>query len=159
MARAFQGDGRHDNPDRYGCLYAAEAPVSALVEQLARFRGNVLVPGMLRRRGLPLGLARLELDARTRLVDLDRPEVLAAEGLRPSQVATRRRELTQPQALALHDAGADGIRWWSSFESLWLNVTLFERAAPRLRLAEVEALAPGHPVVREALDLLGIAPA
>jgi hypothetical protein len=114
---------------------------------------------MLRRRGLPLALARLELDARARLVDLDRPEVLVAEGLRPSQVATRRRERTQPQALALHEAGADGIRWWSTFESLWLNVTLFERAAAKLRLVDVEALAPGHPVVREALDCLGIAPA
>ena len=130
-----------------------------MVEQLARFRGNVLVAGMLRRRGLPLGLARLELDARARLVDLDRPEVLVASGLRPSVVATRRRDLTQPQALALHEDGADGIRWWSTFESLWLNLTLFERAAARLRLGDVQELAPGHPAVREALDLLGIAPA
>jgi hypothetical protein len=112
---------------------------------------------MLRRRGLPLGLARLELDDGARLVDLDRPEVLAAERLRPSLVATRRRDLTQPQALAVHDAGADGIRWWSTFESLWLNVTLFERAAPRLRLADVGELAPGDPAAREAFDLLGIA--
>ena len=35
---------------------------AAVVEQLARFRGNVLVPGMLRRRGLPLGAG----DARAR---------------------------------------------------------------------------------------------
>lgn len=112
---------------------------------------------MLRRRGLPLGLARLELDAGARLVDLDRPEVLIAEGLRPSLVATRRRDLTQPQALALHEGGADGIRWWSSFESLWLNATLFERAAARLRLGDVQELAPDHPAVREALELLGIA--
>lgn len=159
FARAFQGDGRHDNPERYGCLYVAEGATSAVVEQLARFRGNVLVAGMLRRRGLPLALARLELDARAGLVDLDLPAVLEAERLRPSRVATRRRDVTQPQALALHDAGADGIRWWSTFESLWLNVTLFGRAAARLRAVEVEALAPGHPVVREALDLLGIAPA
>jgi hypothetical protein len=41
FARAFQGDGRHDNPERYGCLYAAEETVSAVAEQLARFRGNV----------------------------------------------------------------------------------------------------------------------
>jgi hypothetical protein len=159
FARAFQGDGRHDNPERYGCLYLAEAAASAVVEQLARFRGNVLVAGMLRRRGLPLALGHLELDARAALVDLDLPKVLAAERLRPSRVATRRREVTQLQALALHDAGADGIRWWSTFESLWLNVTLFERAAMRLRVARVEALALGHPVLREALDLLGIAPA
>ena len=32
--RAFQGDGRHDNPDLYGCLYLAEQPVSSVAEQL-----------------------------------------------------------------------------------------------------------------------------
>ena len=37
--RRYQGDGRHDNPDVYGCLYVATEPVAAIVEQLARFRG------------------------------------------------------------------------------------------------------------------------
>lgn len=159
FARTFQGDGRHDNPERYGCLYLADRPVAAVVEQLARFRGNVLVPGMLRRRGLPLALARVELDQRARLVDLDRPEVLAERGLRPSQVATRARDVTQPQALAIHDDGADGIRWWSTFESLWANVTLFDRASRRLRLRDVTSLTVEAPAVREAMDVLGIAPA
>jgi hypothetical protein len=159
LPRPFQGDGRHDNPERYGCLYLAERAESAVVEQLARFRGNVLVPGMLRRRGLPLALAALELDDRTHLVDLDRPDVLAERGLRPSLVATRRRELTQPQALAIHETGAEGIRWWSTFESLWANVTLFDRALRRLRVVEVAALAPRDAVLREALELLGIAAA
>src|ERR1041384_3027939 len=71
--RAFQGDGRHDNPDVYGCLYLAEQAVSAVVEQLARFRGSVLVPQILVRRGLPLALASLELDAAVELIDLDDP--------------------------------------------------------------------------------------
>jgi hypothetical protein len=159
FARAFQGDGRHDNPERYGCLYVAELAVSAIVEQLARFRGSVLVPGMLRRRGLPLALATLELDDRARLVDLDRPDVLAARELRPSLVATRRRERTQPQALAIHAEGADGLRWWSTFESLWMNLTLFDRAAPRLRLGAVRLLGRDDPALRDALELLGIAPA
>ncbi len=159
VPREFQGDGRHDNPERYGCVYLAADARSAVVEQLARFRGNVLVPGMLRRRGLPLGLATLELDDRARLVDLDDPEVLAARGLRPSLVATRQRALTQPQALAIHESGADGIRWWSTFESLWVNTTLFDRGARRLRLVAVTALRPDAGAVREALELLGIAAA
>jgi RES domain len=158
FARPFQGDGRHDNPERYACLYSAEVAVSAVAEQLARFRGNVLVPGMLRRRNLPLALATLELDDRVRLVDLDSPDVLATRGLRPSLVATRHRERTQPQALAIHADGADGIRWWSTFESLWINLTLFDRAAGRLRVGEVRVLGRDHPALREALDLLGIAP-
>jgi hypothetical protein len=113
---------------------------------------------MLRRRGLPLALATLELDDRARLIDLDRPEVLAARGLRPSLVATRRRERTQPQALAVHLEGADGLRWWSTFESLWLNLTLFDRVATRLRVSDVRVLGRDDPALGEALELLGIAP-
>ena len=88
----FQGDGRHDNPEHYGCLYVAERAESAVVEQLARFRGNVLVPGMLRRRGLPLALAAIELDERARLVDLDgrRSSPRAACGRRWSRRASAR---------------------------------------------------------------------
>jgi RES domain len=159
VPRDFQGDGRHDNPDAYGCLYASEDAVACVVEQLARFRGSVLVPGMLRRRGLPLAVATLELDDRAALVDLDRPEVLRNERLRPSLVATRKREITQPQALAVHRRGGDGIRWWSTFESLWANVTLFDRAVRRLKLAEVREARLDVPAVRDACEVLGILPA
>lgn len=157
--RGLQGDGRHDNPAVYGCLYTATVAVAAVVEQLARFRGSVLVPGALRRRGLPLALATIELPDPVALADLDDPRELAARRWRPSQVATRQREVTQPQALAIHASGADGIRWWSSFESQWINVTLFDHVAGRLRLVESRTAAPHHPAVREALDFLGIAPA
>jgi hypothetical protein len=158
VARAFQGDGRHDNPDAYGCLYASELAVAAVAEQLARFRGSVLVPGMFRRRGLPLALATLELGEPVALVDLDRPAVLARRRLRPSLVATRRREVTQPQALAIYRGGGDGIRWWSTLESLWANITLFDRVAARLTIGEIREARLDEPPVREACDLLGIAP-
>ena len=36
--REFQGEGRHDNPDLYDCLYLADRAVSCVVEQLARLR-------------------------------------------------------------------------------------------------------------------------
>jgi RES domain len=159
FARGWQGDGRHDNPDVYGCLYLAEQAVSAVVEQLARFRGSVFVPEVLVRRGLPLALATIELDDVAALVDLDEPRILAAHALRPSTVATRRREVTQPQALALHRQGADGIRWWSTFESLWRNATVFDHTVQRLRLAAVCGVGLEDPAVREAVEFLGIAPA
>ncbi|MGH9069873.1 MAG: hypothetical protein ACRDX8_01575 [Acidimicrobiales bacterium] len=38
--RASQGTVRHDAPDRYRCLYLAEAAVSAVAEMLAPFRGT-----------------------------------------------------------------------------------------------------------------------
>jgi len=64
VPRAFQGTGRHDAPDRYGCLYLAEAAVSAVAEMLAPFRGTGdLRPELLVRSGRQLALAELELDA------------------------------------------------------------------------------------------------
>ena len=71
--RPLQGEGRHDNPDVYGCLYLSDRPVSPVVEQLAAFRGQRLSASLLRRRGLPLALAEIELDADQALIDLDDP--------------------------------------------------------------------------------------
>jgi hypothetical protein len=154
--RPFQGDGRHDNPDLYGCLYLADRALSSVVEQLARFRTQRLSPALLRRRGLPLALGELELANDAQLIDLDDPVVLRRERLRPSRVATRHRAVTQPQARAIYKAHgtALGLRWWSTYESLWMHVTLFDRAARRLRLRSVRALDVDDAVVREATDWL-----
>jgi hypothetical protein len=156
--REFQGDGRHDNPDVYGCLYVTDREASAVVEQFARFRGQRLVPELLVRRGLPLAVAAIELPDRAQVIDLDDPPVLVEHELRPSLVATRHREVTQPQALRLHRQHrfAAGLRWWSVFESLWANYTIFERAGRRLRVRGVRALALDDPAVVEGAELLGL---
>lgn len=159
IPRALQGDGRHDNPDLFGCLYLSEREVSPVVEQLARFRGRRLEPALLRRRGLPLALAELNLADTVVLVDLDDPRVLSRERLRPSTIATRQRTTTQPQARALFERHPDaaGLRWWSTFEALWPNVTLFDRGARRLRVVSVQVLAIDHPIVAQAAEFLGLA--
>jgi hypothetical protein len=156
--RPYQGEGRHDNPAVYGCLYLSEQPLSCVVEQLGRFRGQRLTPALLLRRGLPLALAELELPEDAQLVDLDEPAVLRRERLRPSRVATRERAVTQPQALALHEKHPDaaGLRWWSTFESQWLNVTLFDRAAASLRLVSVRALEVADDEIAAAAEALGL---
>jgi hypothetical protein len=158
--RELQGEGRHDNPDAYGCLYLADRGVSAVVEQLARFRGQRLMEGMLVRRGLPLALAAVELPVDRQVIDLDDPAVLAAHDLRPSTVATRRREVTQPQALSLfrRHGRAAALRWWSTYEALWANYTVFDRAAAAIGLAEVRRLRTDDPAVGEAAELLGLTP-
>src|SRR5919197_1255016 len=79
IPRELQGEGRHDNPDAYGCLYATDRATSAVVQQLA------------------LALFR-----------------------------------ARPRAAAL--------RWWSTFEALWANYTLFDRVAVSLRVADVHRL-------------------
>jgi hypothetical protein len=156
--RMFQGDGRHDNPDLYGCLYVADRPVSALVEQLARFRGQRLSAALLRRRGLPLALAALELADGAELIDLDDPTVLRRERLRPSRVATRRRDVTQPDARALYErhSGAAGVCWWSIYEALWKHVTLFHRAGDQLTVRNVARLELDDPAVVEAAQFFGL---
>lgn len=154
--RAFQGEGRHDNPDLFGCLYLADRELSCVVEQLARFRGQRLSAALLLRRGLPLALATLELEDDAVLVDFDDPRTLTRQRLRPSLVATRERDVTQPQARALYEQGADGARWWSTYESQWTNVTLFDRAAAKLHVDSVRVLSVEDPAVVEAADHFGL---
>jgi len=157
--RPFQGTGRHDSPARYGCLYVTEGPASAIAEALAPFRGTGdLRPELLARMGRPLALAELELTGAGALIDLDDPAVLTAEALRPSGVATTRRAPTQAYAARLFDAHPDaaGLRWWSTLEASWINVTLFDRAVPALTVRGVRPLAPDDEDVHEAARFLGL---
>jgi hypothetical protein len=156
--RELQGTGRHDNPDRYGCLYLSESPMSAVVEAMAQFRGaGVLSQGMLIRANLPLTLVQVDC-AGERLIDLDDPGVLINARLRPSQVATKARAVTQAYAARIFDAhpAAVGLRWWSTLEASLTNFTLYDRAAPALRLIDSETLTLEHAATREAADLLGL---
>jgi RES domain len=157
--RPFQGAARHDDPARYGCLYVAEDPVSAVAEALAPFRGTgELHAAMLTRMGRALALAELQLDDGAALIDLDDPAVLMREGLRPSHVATTDRARTRAEAARLFDAHPDaaGLRWWSTLEASWINVTLFDRAADRLRARDVHTLAITDEFVAIAARFLGL---
>lgn len=157
--RLFQGDGRHDNPDVYGCLYLTDREASGVVEQLARFRGQRLIDALLVRRGLRIALAAIEVTDDAEIVDLDDPATLRRRRLRPSRVATRDRAITQPQALALYrETDAVGLRWWSIHESLWANYTLFDRASPGLSVETVRPLTLDDPAVTGAAEFLGLPP-
>ena len=160
VPRAFQGTGRHDAPERYGCLYLAQEAVSAIVEALAPFRGTGdLRPELLVRSGLHLALAELELDAGSVLIDLDDPSVLIAETLRPSIVATGHRAVTQAYALQQFERHPDaaGLRWWSTLEASWSHVTLFDRALGAVTIHGVRALAVDDEAVATAAAHLGLA--
>jgi hypothetical protein len=158
IPREWQGDGRHDNPAVYGCLYLADCELSAIVEQLAPFRTQRLLPSLLRRYRMPLALASFELRTASTLIDLDDPHVLVRAALRPSAVATRQHGVTQPQALKLHRTHprAPGLRWWSTFEASWANVTLFDRAIAELQVRDVRELTVSDRAVVEAADYLGL---
>jgi len=158
--RAFQGAGRHDDPEHYGCLYVAGDAVSAVAETLAPFRGSgALHAAMLVRAGRALALAELVLEGTAEVADLDDPGVLLAEGLRPSVVATRDRTTTQAYASRLfrERPRLAALRWWSTLGARWINVTLFDRAAAQLAVRDVTTLGTDHPVVMEAAVELGLA--
>jgi hypothetical protein len=48
------------------------------------------------------------------------------------------------------------LHWWSTYESLWANITLFDRASPLLRDRSVRALGMDDPAVIEAADFFGL---
>jgi RES domain len=160
VPREYQGSGRHDAPDRYGCLYVAEVAVSAVAEVLAPFRGTGdLRPALLVRSGRQLALAELELAGDATLVDLDDPAVLATESLRPSVVATGQRSVTQAYAVGQFERHpkAAGLRWWSTLEASWIQVTLFDRAVGELTVRDVRALTIDDEAVTTAATYLGLA--
>jgi hypothetical protein len=73
-------------------------------------------------------------------------------------VATRQRSTTQPYALQLYQrhTRAAGLKWWSVYEALWMNVTMFDRAAAQLRANSIRVLTIDDPAVLEAADFFGL---
>ena len=78
--------------------------------------------------------------------------------MRPSQVATNDRSVTQAGAAELFSRHpeASGLRWWSTIEALWPNVTLFDRAGDFLAVEDVHPLELGDGIVVEAAEYLGL---
>lgn len=159
VPRAYQGGGRHDNPHAYAALYVSRSPDSAVAEAIRRFRGRLVRGKPLERPGGGrVALATLDGAGLGHVVDLDEPAQLLKRSVRPSTVATRDRDTTQPLALRIYEEGADGLAWWSTVEASWINVTLFaDRAAPKLAVIdEPETLTPDHPAVRAAAEAVGM---
>lgn len=150
-----QGAGRLDNPDRYDVLYLSDAAAGAVAEAFGSFdtwsaelfEGSPALPGSVR------ALAAYELSDLTPLADLDDPQRLVLLGLRPSQVVTRDRHLTQAWALRLFQSGSyDGARWWSYWDPRWSSLGLWQLDG--LRLLEVSPLERADDHVEEAARIL-----
>jgi hypothetical protein len=159
VSRSYQGAGRHDNPHAYAALYTSLFPESAVAEAIRRFRGRLLRGRPLERPGGGrVALATLDGAALGGVVDLDEPVQLVERSVRPSAVATRDRDTTQPLALRIYEEGADGLAWWSTVEARWINVTLFaDRVAAKLAVVgDPETLTPDHPAVRAAAEAVGM---
>jgi hypothetical protein len=159
VARSRQGAGRHDAPNLYGAWYCSRRAVSAVAESIQYLRGHDLSDDDFRRHGGRIkALVGLRLHEASDVVDLDDPSQLAMRQLRPSQVATMRRAVTQRLAASIFGEGAAGMMWWSTLEAEWTNVTLFhERALPSVAIVQPpRALTTRLPEVQEAALHLGI---
>ncbi|HEX9823517.1 MAG TPA: RES domain-containing protein [Actinomycetota bacterium] len=149
-----QGAGRLDNPEHYLVLYASDAPAGAVAEAFGNlaewsdglFEGRPSIPGS------ATVLATYELEG-AEVLDLDDAAALQARGLKPSDVVTRDRTVTQRWALDVFREGRwAGARWWSYHDPRWGSFGVW--AVERLRVVDVEPLSRDHPAVREAGSVL-----
>jgi hypothetical protein len=137
------GAARVDNPGQYDVLYLGDSAAGAMAEAFGwsptwdatLFRGIPALPGSVR------ALATYELDdARAAVCDLDDARRLVELGLRPSDVVTRDRAVTQRWAGELFAARRfAGVRWWSYYDPRWGSFGLWDVSA--LRLVSVTPLA------------------
>lgn len=158
VARALQGSSRHGCPERYGVLYCAREPISAVAERIQGSRGHALATPDLSLEGMKLALVQLRLRKSETIIDLDAPANLADRGLRPSRVATSNRSATQAVAIQLFEEGASGFLWWSALEAAWINASLFVgRVASVLGVVDrPRFLTLENPELLQAADRLGI---
>jgi hypothetical protein len=130
------GAGRVDNPGLYDVLYLGDSAAGAMAEAFgwspawdaSLFRGSPALPDSVR------ALATYELDdARAEVCDLDDAARLVDLQLRPSDVVTRERAVTQRWAADIHHRNAYvGVRWWSYYDPRWGSYGLWDVRALRV---------------------------
>lgn len=167
LPAGVQTGGRFDLSDPSALYIALDNPAHALCEVLQYLRGRRQIrAGHLRKRvrgrsGLFYPLAVVETwipnsiyDA---LPDLGNPQSLVRFGIRPDDLASSDRAVTQRISRKLHDdLGLPGFRWWSAFRGEWHVAVLFmDRVDPfALRYGTPDPLHLAHPLVEAAADVL-----
>jgi len=146
-----QGSGRLDNPDHYVVRYFALSPAAAVAETFGTL--TRWVPAMFAFPGLTGGVravATYEIPDDTPILDLDDAQALVDRGLRPTQVVTRARAVTQPWAFRIFQEPVRwaGVRWWSYYRPEWPIVGLWRDES--LVVRKTEPLDIDHPAVDEA---------
>lgn len=103
--------------------------------------------------GARRALGQYELADRAKVLDLDDADALRALGLRPSEVVSGDRAVTQRWARTIAEQQRwDGVRWWSYHDPRWYSYGLWDRR--HLKVTQVEPLSLDHPAVIEAATAL-----
>ncbi|WP_420112123.1 RES domain-containing protein [Pseudactinotalea sp.] len=153
-----QSRGRLDNPSHYDVRYVSATESGAVGETLAihpewtkRIFAFKAVPGA------TMSLCTFLVDDGLRLLDMDDAHNLLALGLRPTQVVTLDRAVTQSWALRAweqHDHTGrkwQGIKWWSRHSVEWPVMGLWNAS---MELESVVPLDLSHRAVRDAARTL-----
>lgn len=153
-----QGSLRLDNPGHYCTWYYGATPEVAIGEVFAGH--SVWLEEMFQTPFLPTGrrvLGYYEIDDNIPLLDLDDANSLADRALRPTQVVSRVRPMTQKWALnvfqeANHDGSRKwaGVRWWSYHRPHWTVYGLWANSAavPPAQFIDYEDLSLSHRVIK-----------
>lgn len=150
------GRNRVDNPGLYEVLYLGDSAAGAVAEAFGNlrtwdaglFRGIPSLPGSLR------ALVTYELDDAAAVRDMDDARTLLDLALRPSQVVTRDRAVTQAWAAQIFEQRSYvGVRWWSYYDPRWGSFGIWNTADLRVAGADIlDSL--DHPAITEAADIL-----
>lgn len=151
-----QGAGRVDNPHKYRVMYLSSAPDGAVAEafgQLAIWTAGMFVrPGLA---GSVRALVAYELPDDMHVFDLDETRSLEQLGLRPSEVVTRDRAVTQRWALAIYEQRRwIGVRWWSYYDPKWYSYAVWDIARLVPQVDAIRDLTIDDPAVVEAAQTL-----
>jgi hypothetical protein len=145
------GANRIDNPDLFQSLYVGDDPACAVAEAFgwASRWGSGLLRGSPSIAGSVRALITFDLPDDAAICDLDDARRLVTLGLKPSNVVTRDRSVTQRWARSIYDGGQHaGVRWWSYYNPDWGSIGLWD--VSRLTIADVEPLTMAHPAVTHA---------
>lgn len=134
--RPASGKNRADSPTPgyYRCLYVGDSPSGAIAEAFGRFDDwdNTLFKASPATPALPnshFALATCDLSDTARICDLDDPTELLARALRPSNVVTRDRAVTQAWAKRIfNERSYVGVNWWSYYDPNWRSLALWDIA-------------------------------
>jgi hypothetical protein len=170
LPAGVQTGGRFDLGDTPTLYLAMEDPAHALAEVLQSLRGKrQLRAAHLRRKARgkprtfhPLAVAEAWVDAGVydALPDLGEPRNLVRLGIRPDDLSSRERAVTQRISRKLHDEhGLPGFRWWSAFSGDWHVALLFQDRvnAAAIQYGTPDPLHLAHPVVLAAAEELTMA--
>ncbi len=169
LPAGVQTGGRFDLPDTSTLYLALEEPAHALAEVLQSLRGKRMIrSGHLRRkergrpgRFHPLAVVETWIPASLfdTFPDLGDPQNLVDLGIRPDDLSSRDRLVTQRISQRLHEEhGLAGFRWWSAFGGQWHVALLYlDRIDPMaIHYEDPDPLHLAHPVVWAAAAELKI---